>query len=283
MKAFILIVSILSFNLLELKAQINPVYSKSIENVRLNPSLGNIFDLADNLRGAARYGKQGKNGVDYYVMQETLMSIPGFAGFFADPIKQLRQKVQETTDVNKKNIIYHGEGNVKMSHDVLCINLTTLQYLPAAESVSVLGHFLEDPEGRDGFLINGGKAGISRSISGVACSIIKKIGIENPPQVEPSPDLWLEIDAWKQWWLEVKSGQRTYRFKGSPIEYNADGPVPGQALPQSARDHGRPLQEAAQQEDAGWPLWQKIAVAIAALVALLAAGFLIRRRARHAG
>ena len=33
------------------------------------------------------------------------------------------------------------------------------------------------------------------------------------------------VDAWKQWWSEIKAGKRTYRFKGSPIEYGADGPA----------------------------------------------------------
>jgi hypothetical protein len=33
------------------------------------------------------------------------------------------------------------------------------------------------------------------------------------------------VDVWKQWWNEIKSGKRTYRFKGSPIEYGADGPA----------------------------------------------------------
>jgi hypothetical protein len=78
-----------------------------------------------------------------------------------------------------------------------------------------------------------------------AYDAISHLGIENPP-TGPSdragasyPDLE-RIDAWKNWWNEVKTGKRTYRFIGSDIEYGPDGPI---AAVQAQKHEKRPASD----------------------------------------
>jgi hypothetical protein len=118
-----------------------------------------------------------------------------------------------------------------------------LGLLPSSESVAVLGHFLNDPEGRNGTTLLGCPVykgeGLEMTVNAKAAAIaIRKLGIENPPfSTVGVRDNYSardeEIDAWKDWWNEVKTGKRTYRFIGSDIDYGPDGPVAGDKRPQS--------------------------------------------------
>jgi hypothetical protein len=40
-----------------------------------------------------------------------------------------------------------------------------------------------------------------------------------------------DIEAWRLWYEQVKSGKRTFRFEGDPQEYNLAGPVAKTAEP----------------------------------------------------
>jgi len=66
--------------------------------------------------------------------------------------------------------------------------------------------------------------------------MLDHIGIDKPPVVHSPTSPWESVDAWKDWWNEVKAGKRTYRFKGSPIEYGPDGPVAAQAVTRPERN-----------------------------------------------
>ncbi len=67
-------------------------------------------------------------------------------------------------------------------------------------------------------------------IAELVVSSIHALGIEHPPfrELRANPNGGIfggEVDAWKDWWNEVKEGRRTYRFMGSSIEYGSDGPA----------------------------------------------------------
>jgi hypothetical protein len=124
-----------------------------------------------------------------------------------------------------------------------------LGQLPSPESVAVLGHFLEDPEGRDGEDLLGNPIHIGSDMSppapncGKAYFALGKLGIEHPP-IPPTKyeDVVLNqerADAWKQWWSEIKSGKRTYRFIGSDIDYGPDGPATKEQLERIAKNQRR--------------------------------------------
>ncbi len=133
------------------------------------------------------------------------------------------------------------------------VALRTLKFMPSAETVSVLGHFLNDPVGRDGKSLlgtllktPGADYGPRASHAELATEIIRALGIEHPPFRDIkgviTPE---EIDAWKDWWNEVKAGKRTYRFIGSTVEYGPDGPTSMEVVQKAERDQKRDVEREA--------------------------------------
>jgi hypothetical protein len=178
----------------------------------------------------------------FHAAQAALLSIPGHAKYYQDKIDKMRDELlanSRRTSEELKNMQDAG-------HDVLdeptylsetAIAIRTLRFMPSAETVSVLGYFLNDPVGRDGKTFLGtslkmeGDTGPRLSNAHVATDSIRVLGIERPPFNDSKGTITPEeIDAWKDWWNEVKDGKRTYRFIGSPIEYGPDGPAVKEAI-----------------------------------------------------
>lgn len=245
----------------------------------------------------------------FHAAQAALLAIPGHAKYYQNQIEQTRALLrhyeslpneekfrmeQEYRDRNEdlgSRLNYNGvRGNA----------FVILGQLPSPETVAVLGHFLEDPEGRDGKDLLGNPIHIGSDMSppapncGKAYFALGKLGIEYPP-IPPTEyeDVVLNqerADAWKQWWSEIKSGKRTYRFKGSPIDYGPDGPATKEQLERIAknqrrddltdRGHGSPP---ADSKDAG-PQEQRISsptyLLIAAVTALLGSAAWYLRKTR---
>ena len=113
----------------------------------------------------------------------------------------------------------------------------------------VLGHFLNDPESRDGRDLTGEVIKFSDyqhypPNCAAAYIAIANLGIEKPPGGEkPDRNAYdynlAELDAWKNWWNQVKDGRRTYRFIGSPIEYGPDGPASVEVIQRAQRNMKR--------------------------------------------
>ena len=193
--------------------------------------------------------------------QQLLLAIPGHAKYYQNKIEAMRAEVLASA----------GKSRVKSEEELRAMQdsdeseasewtylsycettaFPTLALLPSAETVAVLGHFLEDPQGRDGKTLlgnpmNGPDQDYSPRKTTAECAAIaiRKLGIEHPPARPPAIQNgeWAppaEIDAWKDWWHEVKAGQRTYRFTGSPTEYGPDGPVTAEKLQAIERDRKR--------------------------------------------
>ena len=182
--------------------------------------------------------------------QTSLLAIPGHAKYYQDKIDKMRAELlanSKKSDEERNRL--QSEG-----HDVLDestylsdtgIAIRTLRVLPSAETVSVLGYFLNDPVLRDGKTLLGnrlipGDYTPHRSNAELATDDIRQLGIEHPPFKDfkgvITPD---EIDAWKDWWNEVKDGKRTYRFIGSKVEYGPDGPASKEVIKHVERDRKR--------------------------------------------
>ena len=175
--------------------------------------------------------------------QAALLATPGHAKYFQDKIESLRTEVLATGNISDEELTRLQDEGREIPHvtdyERYCsmTAFPTLQHLPSAETVAVLGHYLNDPVGRNGKNLLGypmripGDDLTSRPCNArMATESIRHLGIEHPPYpfAEGRPGEYLpekEIGAWKDWWNEVKAGKRTYRFKGSPIEYGADGPA----------------------------------------------------------
>lgn len=207
--------------------------SKALMEAAVNsPSKENVLALTQRLKSM---GTTDPNEAQLYQeIQSLLLATPGHAKYHQERLDDMRNAIRNEPDVNIKRGLYyddklledHGRTPFGYDHQQAVAGLESLAKLPSPESVAVLGHFLEDPEGRDGKSIieeTEDEGRLSPYISYNAANILEKIGIEHPPS--PYKTSWGKVDAWKEWWGDVKSGKRTYRFAGSDIEYGPNGPV----------------------------------------------------------
>ncbi len=219
------------------------------------------FPKLGEFMGLARFGYKSMDSEQKEIFdkaQSALLAIPGHAKYYQNQIEQTRtflkhykslpkeerfRMEQEYRDRNEDLFDHTNYEGVREKAFVI------LGQLPSPETVAVLGHFLEDPEGRDGKDLLGNPIHIGSDMGppapncGKAYFALGKLGIEHPP-VPPSTDedVVLNVeraDAWKQWWSEVKSGKRTYRFIGSPIDYGPDGPATKEQLERIAKNQRR--------------------------------------------
>lgn len=167
--------------------------------------------------------------------QSAMLARPDHAKYYQDQIETMRRRYQECASLSEEEQerliaekTWIGLGDYRaVRRDAFPI----LSLLPSPETVAVLGHFLEDPEdlrpkveppGQDYALYPPNFAAASIALS--------NLGIEDPPVKEKAPGPrsgWFtmeNVEAWRNWWSEVKSGRRTYRFIGSPVEYGPNGP-----------------------------------------------------------
>lgn len=153
--------------------------------------------------------------------------------------------------------------------------------LPHYGSVRVLGEFLYDDElpGYNSELeaaVNGG----TRSNCMFAITALGRLIDKPPVQRDPEKYSRNDLRAWQLWFEQVKAGNRTFRLKGDPQEYNLAGPVRGDLPPLNAgpRDSqpASKTDSAANEPASGIPV-----VAIVTAVGLLAVaiGTVARRKA----
>ncbi len=182
----------------------NPTYEASIRAAELDPSEANVIELGGHLRGIARYGQPPVNKPYYDLIQKTLLSIPGHAQYMADELERLREKRSPT-----------GEDRVRSWYIA-----ETLVHMPSPETIKVLGNYLHDerdvPPERNWTPEN----------AHLAAYALSRIGLRNfpfkGPLVPASLTIWPDLNQlpdYRAWWEEVKSGKRTFSFKGQSVEY----------------------------------------------------------------
>jgi hypothetical protein len=218
-----------------------------------------ILKLSEGLRKTSRsnmYSIEGTQEVNR-LLRDKLLAIPGHAKYYQQKIEKMRSDLLEISKKNPLEVIKMQQEGMEVIDEPNYLSdtesaLRTLEYMPSAETVSVLGHFLNDPEGRDGKTLLGNprhRPGDDfpprASNAEVATDVIRELGIEHPPFKERGTITAEEIDAWKDWWNEVTAGKRTYRFIGSNIEYGPDGPASKEATQRADRNQKRDAERAA--------------------------------------
>jgi hypothetical protein len=171
----------------------------------------------------------------YLRAREVLLATQGHALHSQRRMDRLLSALDREPSTDLKALIYYNDTaqneelpHLGYSYEEAMESLRNLKFLPTSESVSVLASYLKHPEGRNGTMASGQPYPMSpRGISITAAGVLTEMGIEHPPVRPPmtAEDIWTKVDAWAEWWDEVKSGKRTYRFQGSPVEYGPDGPV----------------------------------------------------------
>ena len=151
------------------------------------PKLG---DLVSQLSQGANI--EGGERPVFHAAQSALLSIPDHAQYYQDKIEDIREQVKANANLSleeKERLRRAGKPAVGLGdYEEVCSNaFTVLAQLPGPETVAVLGHFLEDPEGRDGKdllggpYIIGGDAMRQLPNCGLACISISNLGIEHAP------------------------------------------------------------------------------------------------------
>jgi len=192
-----------------------------------NPSDDQIVEFSrtlSNLKGIREYYPELIPEVDLYFnqIQSKLLATPGHAEAF----ERFYLKVKDAA-LNKKT---HWGTVWQASQD-----LAVLRYLPSPETMRVLGRMMEDTKGATLEEKYPGQnedyIGYASSAAEWAVVSLDQIGIEDPPVPgdhsynDTIGNAWDYLPAWQTWWQEVKEGKRTYKFKGSDVAYDFNGPV----------------------------------------------------------
>lgn len=154
-----------------------------------------------------------------------LLAIPGHAEYYRDRILKARAAYDEPSDEKIRHLhewIGEQEG------------FRVLALLPSVENVRVLGEFLADDRGKIGGpgpppVMDEGRP-MESANSGRALQTLHALPLVRKPvaseHVYPDKDL----EAYRLWYAQIKSGKRTFRFEGDPTEYDLDGPAPPEKL-----------------------------------------------------
>ena len=209
----------------------------------------------------------------YDQAQVTLLSIPGHADYFAKEIQISRAKAID------RQAREGGEIRWEDYDDVRSAAIHTLENLPSPEAVRVLGELLSDsektgPQISEGHLPDAFGPPPNASLAADALKLL----IEKPPV--PQDRNWQkkgDIEAWQLWYEQIQSGNRTFRFKGDPKDYDLTGPASNDKLQRVERNLKRDDERTAGQKKSSTPVGtQTIAAsagrtyAIAGLVITLA-------------
>jgi hypothetical protein len=242
----------------------------------------------------------------YILAKFTLLTIPGHAEYFRDEIENERMALEPES--------YRG------SYDRNRIWLfETFHHLPSPETIRVLGDFLEDERdlGQEPAWTSDGLLMGLNPNSRLALKALNNIGLRDPGFSAPKAGEWPdaknyatreeaklaawnysdnklreEVAPWRVWFAKVKSGHRTFSFKGEAVEYrfNPDGtwvtlpltnpPDDAPELPNitdSAEKTRKIPITKAQPEELDNPTSRNLLIGLAALMALAGAWFSLRR------
>jgi len=184
----------------------NAVYEEAITRFSTEPSPENLMKLAGHLRGIARYREGYKESEDYHRIQNILLSTPGHAKYFAEEIERLIANPRSPNDDVRERRWYLRD---------------TLVHLPSPETIQVLGSYLHDE--RYSLDPNKNNSGAYGPTSPMVATALRNIGLRESEEYirtqGSSLTSTLDMESLRRWWELVKSGERTFSFKGQDVEY----------------------------------------------------------------
>lgn len=242
--------------------------------------------LGQALRGSS--SSKGKPPSDrlsvHFLVRDKLLAIPGHAEHFRDRINASRAAMEAAINAPNSAAIL-GPAVSDMVHEQRS-SFQTLRELPSPETVRVLGDFLSDDRGAELSEERKEETGQSPN-SRYAVSAMSKLGIANPPTppVRHSGDVTDGMESWRQWYAEVKSGRRTFRFIGDPVDYTLRGPSMRGAVEPGPRDRKRSAETPPGDKTANLPSPPAKPRFLAYLigVAFVLGGYLFYRRGKRNG
>jgi hypothetical protein len=207
----------------------------------------------------------------FHAARIALLSLPEHAAYFGRALdRAIKSEIDEVRDAN-------ASIRVRPNRDEI---YETLVQLPSPQIVELLGELLEDE--RDPW--KGQPASdYTRPLrnSFLAAQTLNRIGIEGVPLIEPikdDRDFEAARDQWKLWFAQVKAGNRTFRFKGDPQEYNLHGPVAAVPAVKLAQQGSSSPGVSSANEVSDWIPSSWIPLVIATLVLIAALGSWLQSR-----
>jgi hypothetical protein len=171
------------------------------------------------LGAAARIGldvsNSERNGI-FKRAQSLLLAIPGHAEYFGRRIHEANEPLKGP----EYGKFVHEARNERM------YGFQTLSNLPSPETVKVLGEMLSDTWRKE-FSPPPGRVDVAPPPNSLALDAIdnclRSLPLRDPPSV-PRLMAWDDpedvlVHPWQSWWKEIKSGKRTFSFKGQAVEY----------------------------------------------------------------
>lgn len=208
-------------------------WKSDILSIDDRPSEEQIELLVTALRKMSRYDifQLHERFEIYDMAQKRVISIPGHAECIRDRVLSAQNEVKAHLDDGQTSVKL-GEYYTEKSR-----SFEALSHLPSAENVRILGEFLSDEWTGDLSIQEGAK------VFPLSHDAVRAFGqlplIGKPfPQTEgyQAPE---QLEGWRQWYQEIKSGKRTFRFEGDPTEYDLNGPAPNAKLERVAMHQRR--------------------------------------------
>jgi hypothetical protein len=187
---------------------------QGIENWAYEPNKSKQIDnLADYV---FKFGHKMPNHPDlrwqklYFKAQTTLLSIPGHAQYYD---KIIRSAYADFKDQNSPKYA----GSVNRVQREMELGFKTLRHLPSPETVQVMGDMLAEEWQRPPI------PGYDYIPPAMAIASVHSLAML-PFRESPTPPFasYLareNLPIWQQWYAEVKSGKRTFSFKGQNVDY----------------------------------------------------------------
>jgi hypothetical protein len=166
--------------------------------------------------------------------KRALLPKPGHATYYIEMLK--RARANQLADEAGKEAPF--KGSIVRYGLAKTVAFETLEMMPTPEAVKVIGGFLSDWEwlGYDGNprdrMLESGEAPPNCVLAARALGNL----LEFPPVKSKAEDYWFdEVEIWQLWYAQVETGNRTFRFKGDPQDYNLQGPVSKAIEPSEVR------------------------------------------------
>jgi hypothetical protein len=168
----------------------------------------------------------------FYDLQKRFLSIPRYAQYFADQIKQEQDSVKGIkSETNSRNI--YDAHRASYFNEILI-------YLPSPQTVRVLGEFLEDDLDYESTRREYTRRGFDiKANSDYAMEALIGIELKNSPLKERTQDPDKDIITWRSWYAKVKAGTLTFSFIGDSTEYDLNGPATKEKIQRISHDRQR--------------------------------------------
>jgi hypothetical protein len=165
-------------------------------------AMGNIYQIRERIEV-------------YDNVQTKLISIPGHAEYFGKRIHEAYEPLKGQ----------NPGGSISRAQNEMMYGFATLKNLPSPETVKVLGGMLSETWRMEPVPSEPGDPGYTPPSLALSAIIgaLGELPLRMPPKV-PIVMAWessevVKVHPWQNWYEEVKSGRRTFSFKGQSVEY----------------------------------------------------------------